>query len=101
MVQRFIRKTKRVKYVRNRKSYNPSIKVDLRHTETDNKEEKIKEDMNMDKNTIEQIENIMSVDTKPIPKRRTKVERKDKGLIERTENSTILLTEDNKMLLND
>ena len=27
--------------------------------------------------------------------------KKDKGLIERTENSTILLTEDNKIVLND
>ena len=35
------------------------------------------------------------------PKRRVKVEKKDKGLIERTENSTILLTEDNKMVLTD
>ena len=35
------------------------------------------------------------------PKRKVKVEKKDKGLIERTENSTILLTEDNKMMLND
>lgn len=30
-----------------------------------------------------------------------KIEKADKGLYERTENSTILLTEDNKMLLND
>ena len=36
-----------------------------------------------------------------LPKRKVKVEKKDKGLIERTENSTILITEDNKMLLND
>ena len=34
-------------------------------------------------------------------KKGVKVEKKDKGLYERTEESTILLTEDNKMLLND
>jgi hypothetical protein len=101
MVQRFIRKTNKVRYVRNRKSYNNTVKVDLRHTKTENKEEKNKEDMNIDKNTLEQVENIMNMTDKSLPKRKTKVERKDKGLIERTENSTILLTEDNKMLLND
>lgn len=47
---------------------------------------------------LEKIENIMGVKA---PKRKVKVEKKDKGLIERTDNSTILLTEDNKMLLND
>ena len=47
---------------------------------------------------IEKIEAIMGVKA---PKRKVKVEKKDKGLIERTENSTILLTEDNKMVLND
>ena len=101
MVQRFIRKTNKVRYVRNRKSYNNTVKVDLRHTKTENKEEKNKEDMNIDKNTLEQVENIMNMTDKSLSKRKTKVERKDKGLIERTENSTILLTEDNKMLLND
>ena len=44
------------------------------------------------------IENIIG---SKAPKRKVKVEKKDKGLIERTENSTILLTEDNKMVLND
>ena len=35
------------------------------------------------------------------PKRKVKFEKKDKGLIESTENSTIVLTEENKMMLND
>ena len=47
---------------------------------------------------LEKIEQIMG---SKAPKRTVKREKKDKGLIERTENSTILLTEDNKMLLND
>ena len=47
---------------------------------------------------FEKIENIIGTKA---PKRRVKVEKKDKGLIERTDNSTILLTEDNKMVLTD
>ena len=47
---------------------------------------------------IEKIESIMGTKA---PKRKVKVEKKDKGLLERTDDSTILLTEDNKMVLND
>lgn len=49
---------------------------------------------------IENINNILG-DKEDLPKKKVKVEKKDKGLFERTENSTILLTEDNKMLLTD
>ena len=60
-------------------------------------EKKTKEtDMN---DKIEQVKTAL--DIKKAPKRKIKVEKKDKGLYERTEESTILLTEDNKMLLND
>ena len=60
-------------------------------------EKKTKEtDMN---DKIEQVKTAL--DIKKAPKRTVKVEKKDKGLYERTEESTILLTEDNKMLLND
>ena len=52
----------------------------------------------MDDERIEKIESIIGTKA---PKRRVKVEKKDKGLIERTDNSTILLTEDNKMVLTD
>ena len=62
----------------------------------ENNEVKTEEDM-ADKR-IEKIESIMNTKA---PKRRVKVEKKDKGLLERTEDSTILLTEDNKMVLND
>ena len=48
---------------------------------------------------IEQVK--AALDIEKAPKRKVKVEKKDKGLYERTEESTILLTEDNKMLLND
>lgn len=60
-------------------------------------EKKTKEtDMN---DKIEQVK--AALDIEKAPKRKVKVEKKDKGLYERTEESTILLTEDNKMLLND
>lgn len=35
------------------------------------------------------------------PERQVRIEKKDKGLYERTENSAILITEDNKVMLND
>ena len=60
-------------------------------------EKKTKEtDMN---DKIEQVKTVLDIEK--TPKRKVKVEKKDKGLYERTEESTILLTEDNKMLLND
>ena len=36
-----------------------------------------------------------------MPENRVKIEKKEKGLYEKTTESTILLTEDNKMMLND
>ena len=62
----------------------------------ENKEVKTEEDMADER--IEKIESIMGTKA---PKRKVKVEKKDKGLLERTDDSTILLTEDNKMVLND
>ena len=62
----------------------------------ENKEVKIDKDMADDR--LEKIEQIMGTKA---PKRVIKREKKDKGLIERTENSAILLTEDNKMVLTD
>lgn len=47
---------------------------------------------------IEQIEKLASELT---PEQTTKKIKKDKGLIERTESSKIMITEDNKQLLTD
>lgn len=58
-----------------------------------NKEKKIEENMDID-----QIEKLASELT---PEQTTKKIKKDKGLIERTESSKIMITEDNKQLLND
>ena len=71
-------------------------KVDKKETIEENKE--IKKDKEMADERLEKIENIIG---SKAPKRKVKVEKKDKGLIEHTKNSTILLTEDNKMVLND
>ena len=71
-------------------------RVDNIETNEENKE--IKTDKEMADERLEKIENIIGTKA---PKRKVKIEKKDKGLIERTENSTILLTEDNKMVLND
>lgn len=72
----------------------PIVKEEIVEEIVENKEVNTEEDMK-DKR-LENIENIMGVKA---PKRKTKIEKKEKGLIERTE--TVILNEDNKMLLND
>ena len=63
----------------------------------ENKRQKKNKDM-VNENKLTQMEAIIATE---LPKANVKVEKGDKGLYERTENSTILLTEDNKMLLTD
>ena len=53
----------------------------------------------MEKDVLTNVKNIL--DGNQIPERKVKVMKKDKGLYERTSNSTILLTEDNKLMLTD
>ena len=57
-----------------------------------------KESKNDSAMDIEQIEKLASEMT---PEQTTKRIKKDKGLIERTESSKIMITEDNKQLLTD
>lgn len=95
-MQRFIGKKPYKKYVRPACNSKKPHKVAAVRKETKIIEEKIETEMN------EKIEKIGKVlEPKKAPKRNVKVEKKEKGLFERTENSTILLTEDDKMLLND
>ena len=63
----------------------------------ENKKQKKNKEMVSD-NKLTKMESILNSDA---PKVNVKVEKADNGLYERTENSTILLTEDNKMLLTD
>lgn len=103
MVQRFLGKKPLKKYVRPlRNSAIPhkvtieTSKVDEKEEMAENKEINNTEDMNDER--LAKVEELAGVKA---PKRKVKLEKKDKGLIERTENSTIVLTEENKMMLND
>lgn len=60
-----------------------------------NKGKKTKKDMNEKVNKAEEIMNDM------LAANNVKVLKKDRGLIERTESSKIVLTEDNRQVLND
>lgn len=62
----------------------------------ENKETKTEKEMADER--LEKIEKIIGAKA---PKRKVKRVKKETGLIERTEGSAILLTEDNKMVLND
>lgn len=96
MAVRFFGKNPHRKLVRRIPNRNIPQVVSVENKVEENKTKK--EDKVMADERLEKIEQITGLKA---PKRKVKVEKKDKGLIERTENSTILLTEDNKMLLND
>lgn len=71
--------------------------TDIKKTTKKNKKEKESEDMI----TTEQFDRVDAlVQDINVPKQ-VKVVKKDKGLIERTESSKIVLTEDNRQVLND
>ena len=99
MPQRFIRKNPYRKSVR---PAGRTVSYYAKNTVSDKKQEENKEikTEKTDMNNVEQLKAIVGNDA-VIPKRKVKIEKKDKGLIERTEDSTILITEDNKMMLND
>lgn len=70
-----------------------TIEIEVDKT-SKNKREKKKEMINKEQiSTIENIANSMDNEVKIV--------KKDKGLIERTESSKIILTEDNRQVLND
>jgi hypothetical protein len=95
MPQRFILKNQLRKVVRPASRY-LSANNAVVYNNSENK--KVNEETKM--NNVEHLKSIIGDDAK-LPKRKVKFEKKDKGLIERTEDSTILITEDNKMMLND
>ena len=102
MPQRFILKNQLRKVVRPASRYlsanNAVVSKDNTVVSNATENKKVNEETEM--NNVEQLKSIIGDDAK-LPKRRVKFEKKDKGLIERTEDSTILITEDNKMMLND
>jgi hypothetical protein len=95
MPQRFILKNQLRKVVRPASRY---LSANNAVVSNDSENKEVNEDTEM--NNVEQLKSIIGDDAK-LPKRKVKFEKKDKGLIERTEDSTILITEDNKMMLND
>ena len=95
MPQRFILKNQLRKVVRPASRY-----LSANNTAVSNNSENKKVNEETEMNNVEQLKSIIGDDAK-LPKRKVKFEKKDKGLIERTEDSTILITEDNKMMLND
>jgi regulator of replication initiation timing len=99
MALRFMGKYQKRKVVKQIPNTSFSHRIDIP------KEEEIIEennDLNIEKDMAdERLEKIEQIIGAKAPKRVIKREKRDKGLIERTENSTILLTEDNKMVLND
>lgn len=98
MAVRFMGKNPHRKVVRQIPNSRFSHRIEMPKEENLEENKEIKTDKEMADDRIEKIENIMGT---KVPKRKVKVEKKDKGLFERTENSTILITEDNKMVLND
>lgn len=103
MVQRFLGKKPLKKYVRPLRNSAIPHKVMIDVSKVDEKEEmvenkEINNTENMNDERLAKVEELAGVKA---PKRKVKLEKKDKGLIERTENSTIVLTEENKMMLND
>ena len=52
--------------------------------------------------TLKNVQEVMGMENNTeFPSRPVKVEKKERGLYERAKESTIILTEDNKMILND
>lgn len=103
MAVKFLGKNPHKKYVRqipNRYIRHNVVADDIATVEAQQKIEN-KEKKSDKKMTDERLDKIEAIVGSKAPKRKIKVEKKDKGLIERTENSTILITEDNKVLLND
>ena len=115
MIHRFIRKPQRIKYVKRRKYVEQRCKIQIAEeikpstgevveetVNEENKEVKDTQEMAANKENLAQVEELLNhIKTNKVPNRKPKVIKKNEGLIERTENDRIILTEDNKMLLND
>lgn len=88
-IVKYKRKSVSEKMQRQNPSFEPAV------AEEKNKQEKKEAAMDEKVNKAEEIMNNMKAAN------HVKVVKKDKGLIERTESSKIVLTEDNRQVLND
>jgi hypothetical protein len=66
---------------------------------TDNGEKELNNNKNSD--MVENIDKVSTLEDIVLDEKPVKRVKKDKGLIERTESSKVILTEDNKQLLMD
>lgn len=85
---------------KNEAEVNKEVEIETKVEETpkkENKKQKKNKDM-VSENKLSQLEALAGTVPANV---NVKIEKAEKGLYERTEESTILLTEDNKMLLND
>jgi len=97
-VHRVLRDRPTYSNISTQKEKQPSKKKNEKTEETTKpKNKKNKKDNNMD--TIEKIEAAEQLVNELQPE--VKVVKKERGLIERTESSKIILTEDNRQVLND
>ena len=83
-----------IKHIDNRK---PQVKIYPTVVKEENKK-KVNEEVMTTSEKIAMAQNVLSGTDQPASVKRVK---RDKGLIERTESSKTILTEDNKELLND
>ena len=94
VMNRFIIKRIQKKPINRRQYFNSSCSQEVRQENKENKKENVM-------NTKEKIEMAKEALGQKQESSKFKKVRKDKGLIERTESSITVLTEDNKELLKD
>ena len=84
-----------------KKFVNKNVRKEYRQISEDSKN-KILRNEEMDKNKINEIERMANdISGRKMPKKKIKTIKKDNSIIERTEDCTVLITEDNKLMLND
>lgn len=83
------------------KSGNDTVTTVVEKEEKTSDEKPIKNNARKNKKNMMTEEQIASAENMANVLSDTKVIKRDKGLIERTESSKIILTEDNRQLLND
>ena len=85
-------------YVPQEKTDNVNVDYIAEQMESENPKNKTQKKKDMKQSSITNIENLVS---QMSPDQTTKRIKKDKGLIERMESEKIMITEDNRQLLND
>ncbi len=87
-----------IKHIDNRKPQVKAYPSHVHKTVTEENKKKVNEQVMTTSEKIAMAQNVLSGASQAAPVKRVK---RDKGLIERTESSKTILTEDNKELLND